>query len=124
MVIDMDEAQVRTVEQVRQVLEGTRELQFRAAEDDEGRYGWIDSVLRRLGYRQLGRSDRGAVLAYLPTPTAFRLKRRVPNLPAAEKGHAATAPQEVSGRHARACVWCRFGPAGKEDDAHRRAGRR
>ena len=65
MVIDMNEAQVRTVEQVRQVLEGTQELQFRAAEDDEGRYGWIDSVLRRLGYRQLGRSDRGAVLAYL-----------------------------------------------------------
>ncbi len=61
----MDEAQVRTVEQVRQVLAGTQELQFRAAQDDEGRYGWIESVLRRLGYRQLGRADRGTVLAYL-----------------------------------------------------------
>jgi transposase InsO family protein len=65
MVIDMNEAQVRTVEQVRQVLEGTQELQFRAAEDDQGRYGWIDAVLRRLGYRQLRRGDRGVVLAYL-----------------------------------------------------------
>lgn len=65
MVIDMNEAQVRTVEQVRQVLEGTQALQFHAAEDDEGRYRWIDTALRRLGYRQLGRSDRGAVLAYL-----------------------------------------------------------
>lgn len=65
MVIDMNEAQVRTVEQVRQVLEGTQELQFRAAQDDEGRYGWIEAVLRRLGYRQLGRADKGAVLAYL-----------------------------------------------------------
>lgn len=65
MVIDMNEAQVRTVRQVRQILEGTQELEFRAAEDDEGRYRWIDEVLRRLGYRQLGRSDRGAVLAYL-----------------------------------------------------------
>jgi hypothetical protein len=37
MVIDMNEAQVRTLEQ----------------------------VLRRLNYRQLGRHDRGAVLAYL-----------------------------------------------------------
>ena len=46
MVIDMSAAQVRTVEQV---LEGTQELQFRAAEDDEGRDGWIDAVLRRLG---------------------------------------------------------------------------
>jgi transposase InsO family protein len=65
MVIDMNEAQVCTVEQVRQVLEGTQALQFSAAQDDEGRYGWIDAVLRRLDYRRLGRSDRGPVLAYL-----------------------------------------------------------
>ena len=65
MVIDMNEAQVRTLEQVRQVLEGTQALEFRRAEDDEGRYGWIDTVLRRLGYRQLPRPERGAVLAYL-----------------------------------------------------------
>ena len=40
-------------------------MEFRRAEDDEGRYGWIEQVLRRFGYRQLGRADRGAVLAYL-----------------------------------------------------------
>jgi hypothetical protein len=50
---------------VRQVLQRTQALQFRAARDDEARYGWIDAVLRRLGYRQLRRSERGAVLAYL-----------------------------------------------------------
>ncbi len=61
----MNEAQVRTLVQVRHVLDGTQELEFRAAEDDEGRYRWIGEVLQRLGYRQLGRSDRGAVLAYL-----------------------------------------------------------
>ena len=65
MVIDMNEAQVRSLEQVRQVLEGTQSLEFRRAEDDEGRYAWIESVLRRLEYRQLKRCDRGAVLAYL-----------------------------------------------------------
>ncbi|HMO46635.1 MAG TPA: DDE-type integrase/transposase/recombinase [Rubrivivax sp.] len=65
MVIDMNEGQVRTLEQLRQVLAGTQELQFRRAEDDEGRYGWIEQVLRRFGYRQLHRADRGAVLAYL-----------------------------------------------------------
>ena len=43
MVIDMNEAQVRTLEQVRQVLEGTQALEFRRAEDDQGRYGWIDA---------------------------------------------------------------------------------
>ena len=65
MVIDMNEAQVRTLEQVRQVVAGTQALEFRRAEDDEGRYGWIEQVLRRFEYRQLGRADKGAVLAYL-----------------------------------------------------------
>jgi len=61
----MNEGQVRTLQQLRQVLAGTQALQFRRAEDDEGRYGWIEQVLRRFGYRQLGRADRGAVRAYL-----------------------------------------------------------
>jgi hypothetical protein len=65
MVIDMNEAQVRTLEQVRQVVAGTQALEFRRAEDDEGRYGWIEQVLRRFEYRRLGRPDKGAVLAYL-----------------------------------------------------------
>jgi hypothetical protein len=41
MVIDMNESPVRTVEQVRQVLQGTQALEFRVAQDDEGRYQWI-----------------------------------------------------------------------------------
>ena len=61
----MNEAQVRTLEQVRQVLDGTQAVEFRRAEDDEGRYGWIESVLRRFDYRQLPRPQRGPVLAYL-----------------------------------------------------------
>jgi hypothetical protein len=65
MVIDMNEAQVRSLEQVRQVLAGTQSLEFSRAEDDEGRYAWIESVLRRFEYRQLPRAHRGPVLAYL-----------------------------------------------------------
>ena len=49
----MNEAQVRTVSQVRQVLAGTQELQFRAAQNDQERYEWIAAVLRRLPYRRL-----------------------------------------------------------------------
>ena len=37
MVIDMNEAQVRTLEQVRQVVRGTQALEFRRAENDEAR---------------------------------------------------------------------------------------
>jgi len=65
MVIDMNESQVRTLAQVREVLAGTAALEFQCAQDDAGRYAWISAVLKRLGYRQLRRADRGAVLAYL-----------------------------------------------------------
>ena len=65
MVIDMNEAQVRTLEQVRQVLAGTQAMEFQAAANDEARYAWIESVLRRFEYRRLPRADRGPLLAYL-----------------------------------------------------------
>jgi hypothetical protein len=65
MVIDMNEAQVRSVQQVRQVMQGVQALEFRAAGNDQDRYLWIEAVLRRLNYRALARVDRGAVLAYL-----------------------------------------------------------
>jgi hypothetical protein len=65
MVIDRNEAQVRTLEQVRQVVAGTQALEFRRAENDAERYAWIGSVLRRFGYGRLGRADRGVMLVYL-----------------------------------------------------------
>ena len=61
----MNEAQVRTLEQVRQVVAGTQALEFRRAENDVERYAWIGSVLRRFAYGCLGRADRGVMLAYL-----------------------------------------------------------
>jgi hypothetical protein len=68
MVIDMNEAQVRSVAQVRQVLEGVQDLEFRPAQDEQGRYQWIDAVLRRLNYRALGRALTEA--PYWPTYSA------------------------------------------------------
>jgi transposase InsO family protein len=65
MVIDMNETQVRTLEQVRQVVAGTQALEFRRAEDDAGRYAWIGAVLKRFAYRRLKRCDRGVMLVYL-----------------------------------------------------------
>jgi len=45
----MNETQVRTLEQVRQVLEGTQALQLHPQETRE-RNEWIAQVLQRLGY--------------------------------------------------------------------------
>ena len=71
MVIDMNESQVRTLEQVRQVLQSTQSLEFQRCEIDQGRYAWIESVLLRFEYRQLARSDRGPILAYLQHMSGF-----------------------------------------------------
>lgn len=49
MVIDINEAQVRTLEQVRQVLAGTQALEFRRAEDDEGRHAVLSKTRSRAG---------------------------------------------------------------------------
>jgi transposase InsO family protein len=65
IMIDMNEAQVRTLEQVRQVLAGTQAMEFQAAVGDEGRYAWIGVVLKRFDYSHLPRADRGCVLTYL-----------------------------------------------------------
>ena len=80
MVIDMNDAQVRTLELVRRVVAGTEALELRRCEDDQGRYVWIESVLRRFDYRQLPRRDRGLVLACLQRLSGYsraQLTRRV-----------------------------------------------
>jgi hypothetical protein len=71
MVIDMNETQVRTLEQVRQVLAGTQALAFCAAADDAGRYAWIAAVLKRFEYGRLKRRERGVILAYLRRFSGF-----------------------------------------------------
>ena len=65
MVIDMNEAQVRTLDQVREVLAGTQALEMRPVADEAGRYGWIEQVLKRFDYRCLKRVERGVVLTYV-----------------------------------------------------------
>ena len=102
MVIDMNEAQVRTLDQVRQVLEGTQALEFRRAEDDAGRYGWIEAVLRRFEYRRLPRGERAPVLAYLQRLSGYsraqvtRLVSRWVSGKALVKGYR--APEHAFGR--------------------------
>ena len=61
MVIDMNEAQVCTLEQVREVVAGTQVLEFRPGGDDAARYAWIESVLRRFSYRSLKRAHHAVL---------------------------------------------------------------
>ncbi|MBC8720616.1 transposase family protein [Paraburkholderia sp. 31.1] len=65
MVIHLNETQIRTLEQVRAVLDGTQALVFAPATDAGARCEWIASVLKRFRYGHLKRGDRGLLLRYL-----------------------------------------------------------
>ncbi|MFN0304254.1 MAG: hypothetical protein ACKVQU_28300 [Burkholderiales bacterium] len=67
----MNESKIRTLDQVRQFLDGTREVEFAVASGDESRYAHISDVVRRFGYRRLGRADKGLVLRYLQRTSGY-----------------------------------------------------
>ncbi|WP_342316410.1 DDE-type integrase/transposase/recombinase [Lysobacter sp. FW306-1B-D06B] len=71
MIISLDESRIRTIEQVRAVLDGTRTSDLAPAADRHARYGWIATVLALLSYRQLKRADRGWVRRYLRHLSGF-----------------------------------------------------
>ena len=64
MMITMDDSQIKTLEQIRLVLESSRELEFKGTSRTE-RYGWIEEVLARLDYFRLGKKGKGQVKSYL-----------------------------------------------------------
>jgi len=75
----MNDAQIKTLEQVRQFLEGTGvvDLTIDAKED---RYAWIQHTLIRFRYRHLGKTDKGLLLGFLQKVSGYsriQIKRLV-----------------------------------------------
>jgi len=71
MVIDMNETRLNTVAQLRAFLEGTLEVEFCALNNDTQRYEFIGTLLKRLRYAQLRRTDKGVVLRCLERTTRY-----------------------------------------------------
>ena len=69
MVIDMEEARLQTLAQVRAFLDGTTEVAFRVAKAERHRF--IERVLKRFGYARHGRADKGVLLRYLERMTGL-----------------------------------------------------
>ena len=69
MVIDMEEARLQTVAQVKAFLDGTTEVAFRLPRAEQ--YGFIERVLKRHGYARHSRSDKGVLLRYLEHMTGL-----------------------------------------------------
>jgi len=55
MVINLDDMRIRTIEQVRTVLDGTQSLTFIPLTHRFARCAWISMLLARLSYRSLKR---------------------------------------------------------------------
>ena len=67
---------------------GDTVAEVRRAEDDQGRYAWVEAVLRRFDYRQLGRRDRGPVTAYLQQLSGYSRAQLTPLVCQLEKKSA------------------------------------
>ena len=65
MVINMNETRLCTIEQVKQFLSASAKIDFSAHGGDLERYAHISDVLKRFGYYQRSRHDRGVLLRYL-----------------------------------------------------------
>ena len=76
MVIDMDEAKLRTIAQLQEFLNATQEVIFSGtlAHSDAQRYEHISRGLKRFDYLARSKLDRGVVLSYLRR-TARRRQR-------------------------------------------------
>jgi hypothetical protein len=71
MVIDMNDAKLKTLAQLKAFLDGSAGVAFQPAGDDRARYEHIGAVLRRFGYRGLGRADKGLVRGHLAHTTGY-----------------------------------------------------
>jgi len=63
MVIDMNDAKLQTLDQVRAFLKGTAAVAFSVAASE--RYEFVARTVRRFGYARLKRADKGVVLRFL-----------------------------------------------------------
>jgi hypothetical protein len=71
MVINMDESQLRTIEQIEQFLDGSAQVAFTAHGGDLERYAHISRVLKRFDYPRCSKHDRGVVLRYLQHTSGY-----------------------------------------------------
>lgn len=71
MVIDMNDAKLTTLAQVREFLLATQPVGFIPAGDDASRYRFIGAALKRFAYAGLGKADKGLIRRYLARMTGY-----------------------------------------------------
>ena len=103
MVINMDESQLRTIEQIDQFLIASADVAFTAHGGDVERYAHISRVLQRFDYPRCSKHDRGVLLRYLQHTSGYSRAQitrlvaqwhtnRLSNVPLAKRYKAPAAP--------------------------------
>jgi transposase InsO family protein len=71
MVIDMNDARLETIEQIREFLAGTTDVAFGASTDPSRLHAFVAAVLKRFRYFRLPKAQRGVLFVYLQRLTGY-----------------------------------------------------
>ena len=66
----MNDEKLKTIEQVKQFLEGSEAIEFRGLSAEE-KYRWIEEVLTRFKYHRLKRDEKGVMRRYIERITGY-----------------------------------------------------
>ena len=66
----MNDNDIRTIEQVKQFLGGSKPLEFEGVSIEE-RYRWIEMVLVRFTYQRLSKSEKGVIRQYIKKVSGY-----------------------------------------------------
>lgn len=69
MVINMEEAKLKTLSQIKAFLDGTSEVTFRVSKGERNQF--IERVFKRFGYASHGRVEKGVLLRYIERMTGL-----------------------------------------------------
>jgi hypothetical protein len=69
MVINMEEAKLTTLGQIKAFLDETSEVAFRIPKDERNQF--IERTFKRFGYSPHGKADKGLLLRYIERMTGL-----------------------------------------------------
>ena len=93
MVIDMNVSKLDTIEQIREFLDGTAEVEFSNPTDAVALRSFVATVLRRYRYFRLSKGPRGVLFAYLQRLTGYS-RQHVSNLIAQYRDTQSLTPRK------------------------------
>ena len=70
MIVTLNTATLRTLDEVRAFLDGSTAVSFEAPPSAD-RYGWLEMTLRQFRYDRLVRADKGVLQAFLLKVTGY-----------------------------------------------------